>query len=90
MRKLELRPEAFASLASRFFTSGLSRMLRVALLVFAMNTYYTIKFKKFHYPSFSPSSEIPIFDSRYRSAFRDSPNSRAAWLLFPFARRSAS
>jgi len=40
-------------------------------------------------PSFS-SSEIPIFDSRYRSAFRDSPRSRAAWLLFPCARRNAS
>ena len=36
--KFELRPETFASLASRFLTSGFSRMLRVALLVFAMNT----------------------------------------------------
>ena len=44
MRKLELRPEAFASLASRLFTSGFSRMLSVALLVFGMNTFYAIKF----------------------------------------------
>jgi uncharacterized repeat protein (TIGR03803 family) len=32
----------------------------------------------------------PIWVRRYRSAFRVSPNSRAAWLLFPSARRSAS
>ncbi len=42
------------------------------------------------YASFSPSSVIPIFDNRYRSAFRDSPSKRAAWLLLPLARRSAS
>jgi hypothetical protein len=30
------------------------------------------------YASFSPSSAIPIFDSRYRSALRDRPRSRAA------------
>src|SRR5580700_3540095 len=40
MRKFELRPETLASLASRFLTSGFSRMLRVALRVFAMNTSY--------------------------------------------------
>ena len=32
----------------------------------------------------------PICVSRYRSALRVSPSSRAAWLLFPSARRSAS
>ena len=30
------------------------------------------------YASFSPSSAIPIFDKRYRSAFRDNPSNRAA------------
>ena len=40
MRKLELRPEAFASLVRRFLISGLSRMLNVALRVFAINTCY--------------------------------------------------
>jgi len=30
------------------------------------------------YASFSPSSAIPIFDSRYRRALRDSPSNRAA------------
>jgi len=30
------------------------------------------------YASFSPSSAIPIFDSRYLSAFRDRPSNRAA------------
>ena len=42
----------------------------------------------FHAPSF-PSS-IPICDKRYRRALRVSPSSRAAWLLFPFARFRAS
>src|SRR5277367_1607058 len=40
MRKLELRPELFASFASRFLISGFSRMLSVALRVFAINTSY--------------------------------------------------
>jgi len=30
------------------------------------------------YVSFSLSSAIPIFDNRYRSAFRESPSKRAA------------
>src|SRR5271170_71252 len=45
MRKFELRPEALASLASRFLVSGLRRMLRVALIVFAMNTDYHTRLK---------------------------------------------
>jgi hypothetical protein len=38
MRKFELRLESFASLASRVLVSGFSRMLKVAVRVFAMNT----------------------------------------------------
>jgi hypothetical protein len=38
MRKLELRPEAFASFANFFLVSGLNRTLKVALRVFFMNT----------------------------------------------------
>src|SRR6266567_9352723 len=40
--------------------------------------------------TYSPSSATPNFDSRYRSAFLDSPSKRAAWLLLPLARRRAS
>jgi len=40
--------------------------------------------------SYSPSSATPSFDNRYRSAFLESPSSRAAWLLLPLARRRAS
>jgi hypothetical protein len=39
MRKLELRPDASASFASRRLMSGFSRMLSVALRVFAINTF---------------------------------------------------
>jgi hypothetical protein len=39
IRKFELRPEACASLSSRFLVSGLSRTLSDALRVFAMNTF---------------------------------------------------
>src|SRR5205814_10480142 len=38
----------------------------------------------------SGSSAMPIFERRYRKALRDNPRSRAAWLLFPPERRSAS
>jgi hypothetical protein len=40
MRKFELLPEVFASFANRRLISGFSRMLRVVLRVFAMNTFY--------------------------------------------------
>src|SRR5208282_4721571 len=39
MRKLELLPDAFASLASRLLISGFNRTLSVALRVCAINTF---------------------------------------------------
>src|SRR5258708_471131 len=43
MMKLELRPEASASFARRRLVSGFNRMLRDALRVFAINTFYHIR-----------------------------------------------